>query len=310
MTKAIFCNYSICVDAVAGWLGSYNSWGTDTGSEDSGTDISRGLFAGHVGIPRLLKLFDTYELKTTWLIPGHSIETFPRESEMVATAGHEIGVHGYAHETPKDLTAEQEEAVLAKCVELVGKLCGRPPVGFDAPGGEFSASTVDLLLKYGFKYDHTLMENDFHCHYVRKGDSWTRIDFAKPAEEWMKPFVRGEETDLVEVPASWYLEDWPPFVFQKGTPNSHGFVNPRYFEQIWLDQFDWLYNEYDYAVFPISIHPDTSGHPHILLMQQRIIEHINSHPGVVWATMEEIADDFRERYPRRADSAAAEITAQ
>jgi peptidoglycan/xylan/chitin deacetylase (PgdA/CDA1 family) len=306
MSKRILCNYSLCVDAVAGWLGSYNSWGTDTGSEDSLTDVSRGLFAGQVGIPRLLALFDKYDIKATWLIPGHSIETFPRESEMIAEAGHEIGVHGYAHETPADLKAEQEEAVLAKCVELVSNLWGRPPVGFDAPGGEFSSATVDLLLKYGFRYDHTLMENDFHCHYVRKGDSWTRIDLAKAADEWMKPFVRGEETDLVEVPASWHLEDWPPFVFHKGTPNSHGFVNPRQFEQIWLDQFDWVYQEYEQAVFPISIHPDTSGHPHILMMQERIIQHINSHSGVEWATMEEIAEDFRASNPRPITESATE----
>jgi len=304
MGKEILCNYSICVDAVAGWLGSYNSWGTDTGSEDSRNDISRGVFAGRVGTPRLLKLFERHEIPTTWLIPGHSIETFPREAEMIVAGGHEIGVHGYSHETPADLTAEQEEAVLTKCVDLITKLWGRPPAGFDAPGGEFSAATVQLLLKHGFLYDHTLMENDFHCHYVRDGDSWTRIDFAQHPDAWMKPFVFGEETDLIEVPASWYLEDWPPFVFQKGTPNSHGFVNPRQLEQVWIDQFDWVYQEYDYAVFPISIHPDSSGHPQVLMMQERLINHINEHSGVRWMTMEDIAKDFAARQPR-----AAQVTA-
>lgn len=303
MAKEIFCNYSICVDATAGWLGSYNSWGTDTGSEDSLNDLSRGLFAGHVGIPRLLKLFETHDIPTTWLIPGHSIETFPREVEMIVAAGHEIGVHGYSHETPATLTYEQEADVLARCIDLIKALWGRPPVGFDAPGGEFSASTVDLLVQNGFKYDHTLMEDDFHCHYVRRGDVWTRIDFAAQAAEWMKPYVKGEETDLVEIPSNWFLEDWPPFAFHKGTPNSHGFVNPRQLEQIWLDQFDWMYAEYDYAVFPMSIHPDTSGHPHVLKMQERIINHINTHSGVRWLTMEDIADDFVQRHPRSLPAA-------
>ena len=71
MAKEIFVAYGVDVDAVAGWLGSY-------GGENSPDDISRGLFAGEVGTPRLLKLFDKYGLKTTWFIPGHSIETFPR----------------------------------------------------------------------------------------------------------------------------------------------------------------------------------------------------------------------------------------
>jgi hypothetical protein len=33
-------------------------------------------------------------------------------------------------------------------------------------------------------------------------------------------------------------------------------------------------------------------------MLERLIDHINRHPGVKWATFEEIADDFAERQPR------------
>ena len=51
---------------------------------------SIGVFAGSVGIPRLLKLFDKYNIKTTFFIPGHSLETFPDECAMVRDAGHEM----------------------------------------------------------------------------------------------------------------------------------------------------------------------------------------------------------------------------
>lgn len=36
-----------------------------------------GLFAGTVGTRRLLKLFEKNNIKATWFIPGHSLETFP-----------------------------------------------------------------------------------------------------------------------------------------------------------------------------------------------------------------------------------------
>ena len=72
----------------------------------------------------------------------------------------------------------------------------------------------------------------------------------------MVPLKRGQTTDLIEIPASWYLDDLLPMLFIKKSPNSHGFVNPRDIEQMWRDQFDWVYREYDYAVFPITIHPD------------------------------------------------------
>jgi len=35
-----------------------------------GLTVSQGLFAGEVGVPRLLKLFAKYDIKTTWFIPG------------------------------------------------------------------------------------------------------------------------------------------------------------------------------------------------------------------------------------------------
>ncbi|NKQ57240.1 polysaccharide deacetylase [Amycolatopsis sp. K13G38] len=291
MAKEIRVAFGVDVDAVAGWLGSY-------GGEDSPCDISRGLFAGEVGVPRLLKLFERNDVRTTWFIPGHSLETFPDQTRMVVDAGHEVGAHGYSHENPIAMTRDQESAILDRSIELIEKITGSAPTGYVAPWWEFSPVTNELLLERGIKYDHSLMHNDFTPYYVRVGDSWTKIDYAKPADEWMKPLVRGEETGLVEIPANWYLDDLPPLMFVKASANSHGFVNPRDLEQLWRDQFDWVYQEMDYAAFTMTIHPDVSGRPQTLLMLQRLIDHINCHDGVRWSTFDEIADDFLARFPR------------
>jgi peptidoglycan/xylan/chitin deacetylase (PgdA/CDA1 family) len=290
--KEILVAYGVDVDAVAGWLGSY-------GGEDSPDDISRGLFAGEVGAPRLLDLFDKYQLKTTWFIPGHSIETFPEQMKEVVKRGHEVGAHGYSHENPIAMTPQQEEEVLLKSITLIEELSGKKPTGYVAPWWEFSNVTNELLDKHGIKYDHSLMHNDFSPYYVRIGDSWTKIDYAKKANEWMKPLIRGEETDLIEIPANWYLDDLPPMMFIKKSPNSHGFVNPRDLEEMWRDQFDWVYENMDYGVFTMTIHPDVSGRPQVLKMHERLIQHISSHEGVRWVTFDEIADDFAKRNPRK-----------
>ncbi|MCA1335592.1 polysaccharide deacetylase family protein [Pseudooceanicola marinus] len=289
--KEILVGFGVDVDAVAGWLGSY-------GGEDSPDDISRGMFAGEVGVPRLLRLFERYNLTTTWFMPGHSIETFPEQMKAVAEAGHEVGVHGYSHENPIAMTREQEEAVLDHCIELITKLTGRKPRGYVAPWWEFSNVTNELLLERGIFYDHSLMHDDHTPYRVRVGDSWTKIDYTAHAQDWMKPLVRGAETDLIEIPASWYLDDLPPMMFIKGSPNSHGFVNPRDIEQLWRDQFDWVYREMDYAIFPITIHPDVSGRPQVLMMLERLIKHFQAHEGVRFVTMEEMAEDYDRRFPR------------
>jgi peptidoglycan/xylan/chitin deacetylase (PgdA/CDA1 family) len=251
------------------------------------------MFSGEVGVPRLLQLLDRFGIKATWFIPGHSIETFPEQIKAVAAAGHEIGVHGYSHENPIAMTPEQEEVVLDRCIELITQLGGKRPTGYVAPWWEFSPVTSELLLKKGIKYDHSLMHQDFQPHYVRTGDTWTNIDYTKHPDEWMKPLVRGDNvTNLIEIPANWYLDDLPPMMFIKESANSHGFVSPRDLEQTWRDQFDWVYREYDSAIFPITIHPDVSGRPQVLMMLERFYSYITSHPGVRFVTFDEIADNF------------------
>jgi peptidoglycan/xylan/chitin deacetylase (PgdA/CDA1 family) len=291
MSKTILIGYGVDIDAVGGWLGSY-------GGQDSPDDISRGMFAGEVGVPRLVELFRRYQLTQTFFWPGHSVETFPEQFDACVSAGHEIGVHGYSHENPIAMSRQQETDVLDYCVELLTKRSGRAPTGYVAPWWEFSAITNDLLLDRGIRYDHSLMHHDCQPYYVRTGDRWTKIDYDRPAREWMRPLVRGTETDLIEIPANWYLDDLPPMMFIKSSPNSHGFINPRDIEQLWRDQFDWIYREHDYAVFTMTIHPDVSGRPQVLLMHERLIEHIGSQDGVRWVTFGEIADDFARRSPR------------
>ncbi len=85
----------------------------------------------------------------------------------------------------------------------------------------------------------------------------------------MTPLKRGEHTGMVEIPANWYLDDLPPMMFIKKSPNSHGWVNPRDVEELWRDHFDYFYEEEHDFCFPVTIHPDTAGHPHVLKMLTR-----------------------------------------
>src|SRR5690625_6728607 len=79
MAKKIYIAVGVDVDAVGGWLGSY-------GGQDSPNDISRGMFAGEVGVPRLLQLAQRRNIPFTWFWPGHSIETFPEQFDQVVAA--------------------------------------------------------------------------------------------------------------------------------------------------------------------------------------------------------------------------------
>jgi len=290
--KNIKVCYGVDVDCVSVWIGTLRA-------ADSPSDISRGVWAAQIGIPNLLELFRKYDIQATWFTPGHTIETFPEECKRIVDEGHEIGLHNYTHENPLAMSPEQEEKLTVRTIEIIQGLTGKRPAGYRSPAWDLSEVTTDLLLKHGIIYDSSLMHRDFEAYYVRTGDKWYPIDYSKDPETWMKPMEFGEETDLVEIPANWYLDDFPPTVYVKKIANSFGWVSPDVVFDLWKAQFDFLYRKGE-GVFPITIHPDASGRPQMIIMlHERLIPYIMGHAGISFCTYEEYAREWKTRNPRK-----------
>jgi peptidoglycan/xylan/chitin deacetylase (PgdA/CDA1 family) len=276
----------IDVDCIAGWLGSY-------GGEDSRADLSRGISAGREGIPRMLQLLEDEGVKASWYVPGHSLETFHEEMKAVAEAGHELGVHGYSHENPTDLSREQEDTIIAKGIDLIEDVTGETPVGHRASWWEYSQNTADLVEKYDFLYDSSLMESEFEPGFMRKGDSWKKIRYDQEPETWMEPYEFGEETDVVEIPISWYRDDIPPMMFIKQPNYNMGYASPRMiYDDLYLAQFDFLHNRRGAGVYTLTIHPDVHGKPHMIPLLEEFIQYVKQHENANICTLEEIANKF------------------
>lgn len=108
--KRVKIALSVDFDAVSHWLG------TGCHKDNNMADYSSGIFAGQVGVYRLLDMFKKNNIadKVTWFIPGHTTDTFPDAAKAVFESGAEIGLHGYAHEGIYQMTEEQERDVLLK----------------------------------------------------------------------------------------------------------------------------------------------------------------------------------------------------
>ncbi|KAF2489601.1 glucose 1-dehydrogenase, partial [Lophium mytilinum] len=287
--KRVLVGYGIDVDAVS------NHINTTVGGKANLCNVSRGVFGATRGVERLLELWKRNNIKTSWYIPGHTIETFPEDMAKIRDAGHEIGLHGYTHEFPSDLSKESLEAILVKTIKILTDFCGKKPEGFTSPAWKNSPDQISLLQELGIKYDHSFMHDDFQAYYVSTGrEEVITTDYKNHPDTWMVPMKHATTSDVVEIPASWCLDDWPPFQWDAARPNAHGYVDPHSVERMWKEQFEWCYREYDTFIFPMSIHPQVSGRPHILLMHERLIEWINGHEGVEWCTFGEMAREFRE----------------
>ncbi|KAN0088308.1 hypothetical protein V8E55_005365 [Tylopilus felleus] len=201
----------------------------------------------------------------------------------VRDAGHEIGLHGYSesHENPSAMSLEHQRDTLDHTYKLLAELnLGKLPKGSVTPWWETSKEGTALLLEKSIEYNHSNMSHDSQAYYPRDEDHWTKIDYSVKAETWMKPLTKGNETGIVEIPANWYLDDLSPMMFIRSSSNSHGWVNARDVEQLRKDTFTCLYREHSRAalcfalpeyreegdfIFPVTIHPDASGRPHVLL---------------------------------------------
>src|SRR5260221_502158 len=165
------------------------------------------------------------------LFSGHTIESFPDRCEEVVVAGHEIGHHGWTHVPPANMTREEEAAGLVRGSETIRKLCGSAPRGYRSPSWDLSPHTVDLLVGHGFRYDSSMMGDDYQPYWARRGD----------VVALHEPLVLGAPTTLVEMPISWSLDDYPHFEFLR-TPTYvlPGLMNARGVLQNWSDEFLYM----------------------------------------------------------------------
>ncbi|KAK0926531.1 hypothetical protein LTR91_002149 [Friedmanniomyces endolithicus] len=288
--KRVLVGYGIDVDAVANWIN------TTTGAPQNPTNVSRGVYGATVGIDRLLILFAKSNIKATFFTPAHSLESFPSQIAKIRDAGHEIGLHGYTHEYISQLSAQQQQDVLSRSIDVLTKFCGgRRPRGYTAPAWSTSKELIPQLEAAGVVYDHSFMHHDFQPYFAPDGrETWVETDHAKAAEAWMSPMTRIRPSWVVEIPANWHLDDRPPLQPIPGRPGAQGFVDTSVVEKLWLEQFDFAYREYETFIFPMSIHPQVSGKPHVILMHERIIAYINKHEGVEWMPLEDMAKEFLE----------------
>lgn len=263
-------------DAISLWIGPMRA--------TSPSMISRGEF-GAVGVERILRLLERESIPATFFITGHTAETYSALTRAIAETGHEIGHHGYLHENPIDLTRDEEERVLLRGLAALDAVAGVRPIGYRSPAWDNSPNTIDLLLAHGFRYESSLMADDFSPYWCRIGDT---IDPDGP-------YRFGHPVDLVEMPISWLLDDFPHFEYLRlPTRLSPGLSAASKVEEIWRDEFDFMVREVPNGIFTLTMHPQVIGRGHRLLMLERLIVHFRA-AGARFTTLATAAETFRSR---------------
>ena len=258
--KKIAVNLGVDFDAQCIWLGSFNYL--------TPSFMSRGQFGAEVGVPRLLDLFKRKGITTSFYIPGHTVDTFPEISKKVMDAGHEIGHHGYYHEILPAIKRDTEKRLMDLAFASYKRHFGIRPTGYRAPYWEFSESTLDLVEEAGFLYDSSMMGRDLTPYRIQR---W-QIN-------WEKGNVAGPASKVLEIPVSWYLDDFPALANIGGV--QEGLADTDVVFRRWRDIFDYAYERVDSPVYPMAVHPQVIGQAHHIMAYEKLIEHIMSKEGVL-----------------------------
>jgi peptidoglycan/xylan/chitin deacetylase (PgdA/CDA1 family) len=205
------------------------------------------------------------------------METFPRAFASIIEAGHEIAAHGCFHEAVPKLDNHDERRLMARQIEQHIANVGVRPRGYRSPAWDFTDETMALLEEFGFEWDSSLMGRDFEPYRPR------------PVEvRWEEGSVFGPPSSLLEIPVSWYLDDWPAVEFVPGV--SAGLGDTTTILNRWRDHFDYAYANVPNPVYVLTVHPQTIGRAHHIMMFEKLIEHMSAHEGVWFATLSEIYD--------------------
>jgi peptidoglycan-N-acetylglucosamine deacetylase len=125
--------------------------GLRDGPRPDGTDPS--LVHGY---PRLYELLAATGVRATFFVEGWNGVHHPDAVAEVVRRGHELGMHGWAHEPWAQLDADDEDERATRATEALSSAAGTRPVGFRAPGGARSPRTETMLRGLGYRYDASL----------------------------------------------------------------------------------------------------------------------------------------------------------
>ena len=141
---------------------------------------------------RLLELFDEFHVRSTFFILGWVAERHPELVRDIASRGHEVASHGYAHRLIYDQTPAAFRHDIRRAKHRIEDACGRQVRGYRAPSYSVTPRSLwalDIMLEEGYEYDASI----FPIRHDRYGI---------PVSERRPYLIERQIGTLVEVPGS------------------------------------------------------------------------------------------------------------
>ena len=193
--------------------------------------LSWAEYGPKTGALRLLDLLDREGVRAVFYTSGVVAERYPDLAAAIAARGHAVAAHGWSQGTlPPYLTAEAEQADIARCVAVLTRTAGHAPQGWLSPRCTPSAATSRLLARAGLRWHADTFDADLPYPIETGAGTVLAMPFTMEVND-MPLYVRyGNEPEAFTRTLARIVENWDrlgsPFACLDVTVHAHVFGRP------------------------------------------------------------------------------------
>jgi putative urate catabolism protein len=227
-------------------------------------------YGSRVGVWRLLRLFETYQLPVTVFAVGMAVERNPAPVRALYAAGHEICSHGYRWIDYQHVDEDTEREHIARAIAAIEGVTGERPLGWYT--GRTGPNTRRLVVEEGgFLYDADDYSDDLPFWNCAHGRPHLVIPYTLDANDMR-------------------------------FATAQGFNSGEQFYHYLKDSFDVLYAEGQRTprMMSIGLHCRLAGRPGRFAALERFIRYARSYDEVWWCRRVDIARHWHEKHPMEA----------
>ncbi|MFX1586705.1 MAG: polysaccharide deacetylase family protein [Promethearchaeota archaeon] len=126
-------------------------------------------FGVKVGLLKILKLLDNFNVNATFFCTGHVAEHLPDYIRLIERKGHEIACHGLSHERLNQLGFKRCQEAISQNKKILENKCKNSEIiGFRSPYLNPPKYLFKILNNLGFKYDSSIKSHkkvQFYLNY-------------------------------------------------------------------------------------------------------------------------------------------------
>ncbi|MFK7945295.1 MAG: polysaccharide deacetylase family protein [Paracoccaceae bacterium] len=212
------------------------------------------------GMPRFMEMVGQRGLPVSALMNAQVADVYTDLMDDIVASGWELVGHGWIQQSLKN--AEDEEAVIKRCVARLKQCDGKTVRSWLGPGLGESHDTIDFLKANGIDFLHDWVIDDL-------------------------PFwIRTKHGPMVGLPYALELNDVPVYAIKNASTDE---ILKRLEATLAIFERE---TEQNPRVLTFGLHPHIIGVPHIAYYFEKALDILMAHPQTVFKTSHQIGDWF------------------